>query len=103
MKTIFDKVIDTLDRTLMAKENAKKETAGNSNNGHENGCWGYRVICNCPHCAGAVFPYNSGRGNKWEEKHLYQCFQCSRIYVKNKESAFELWAKPIPKILRFLE
>ncbi len=98
--TMFDEDRDTLDGMEMEKETVKKEAATPSKNGHETGYNGYRVISNCPQCAGAVFPYSSWVLFDSEKKKLYQCFHCGRLYIKNTEGAFELWVKPFPKALR---
>lgn len=72
----------------MRKRKKRIQLAGNNGSG-------FRTICNCPHCHGAVFKYRTYGHEYVFLKRLYQCFHCSRIfYWSNKEKRLKLWVKP---------
>lgn len=52
-----------------------------------------RVLNDCPHCQGAVFPYRAADMDEYLERYIHQCLQCARLYRMGMNGQYVSWLR----------
>lgn len=52
-----------------------------------------RVLNDCPHWQGAVFPYWAADMDEYLERYVHQCLQCARLYRAGTNGQYVSWLR----------